>query len=128
MSEPVARIAEARQAPRLKLPAMYTLVRVRPKGSDRYKWTGYIYDVSASGMRFELDYALEPGTEVEVRAMLPGAMQMTVHASGKVVRLHDDHDERGPMRMGMSFDQFGEHRDRRQLMDYLEHAGVKMAA
>ncbi len=118
---------ESRQYPRLRLPAMYTLVRVRPAGTERYLWTGYIYDISAVGMRFELDAALPPGTEVEVRAMLPGTEHTTFHATGRVVRIHDDTDEPGPVRMGMTFDKFVHHVDRRRLHDYLQHSGLKAA-
>jgi hypothetical protein len=106
---------------------MYTLVRVRPKGADRYCWTGYIYDISASGMRFELDTALPPGTEVEMRAMLPGNEQITFHATGSVVRIHDDRDEPGPARMGLVFEKFTRHVDRTRLIGYLEGSGLRAA-
>jgi c-di-GMP-binding flagellar brake protein YcgR len=119
--------AHAREYPRLKLPAMYTLIRVRPEGQERYCWTGYIYDISASGMRFELDAALEAGTHVEVRAMLPGSQQVTIQASGTVVRQHDDADERGPIRMGLKFERFVRHADRTRLIDYIERSALKAA-
>jgi hypothetical protein len=102
---------------------MYTLVRVRPTGKEKFLWTGYIYDVSTSGMRFELDRGLEPGTQVEIRAMLPGASHTTFRASGHIVRRHDDVEERGPVRMGMHFDQFNHPDDRQKLMDYLAVSG-----
>lgn len=120
-------VAESRQHPRLKLPAMYTLVRVRRQGQERYSWTGYIYDISASGMRFELDSPLDLGSSIEVRAMLPGARQTTFHATGRVVRQLDD-DAAGPVRMGMTFDAFQRHTDRTRLLDYLEGAGLRLAA
>jgi hypothetical protein len=111
---------DARQAPRLALPPMYTLVRVRPRGEERFCWTGHIYDISASGMRFELDEALPPGTEIEVRAMLPGTPHTTFNAAGHVVRRHDDPEDVGPARMGMSFDGFSQGGDQRRLAEYLE--------
>ena len=117
---------EGRNTPRLRLPAMYTLVRVRPAGYPKFLWTGYIYDISTSGMRFELDVVLEPGTEIEVRAMLPGTNQVTFDACGKVVRIHDD--EPGPCRMGMTFDHFRHHADRRELHAYLEQTQWSQAA
>lgn len=119
--------SDARQFPRLRLPAMYTLMRVRPQGAERYMWTGYIYDISASGMRFELDTALPPGTTVEFRAMLPGQFHTTFSGAGTVVRLHDDEEEKGPMRMGLSINAFARHGDRRRLSDYLQSAGLKAA-
>ncbi|NJL32049.1 MAG: PilZ domain-containing protein [Phycisphaerales bacterium] len=117
---------DARHTPRLRLPAMYTLVRVRPTGYPKFLWTGYIYDISATGMRFELDVVLDPGTDIEVRAMLPGTSQITFDARGKVVRIHDD--EPGPCRMGMTFDHFRHHADRRELQNYLEQSQWSQAA
>jgi len=128
MSSASQGLDEARQAPRLKLPPMYTFVRVRPRDhGERYCWTGYVYDISASGMRFELDEALEPGTDIEARAMLPGAMHTTINVSGRVVRLHDDDELAGPQRMGMTFDQFISNDDEQRLTDYLS-ASYPMAA
>ena len=118
----------SRRAPRLKLPAMYTLVRVRPVGERAYPWTGYIYDVSQHGMRFELDEALEPGTRVDVRAVLPGGRPVTFRATGRVVRLHDDADDPGPIRMGMAFEAFDEDADAVQLDGYLSGNGLRDAA
>ena len=118
---------DSREYPRLRLPAMYTFVRVRPKGHERYCWTGHIYDVSESGMRFEIDEQLQAGQEIEVRAMLPGASHITFNASGRVVRLHDDSDEAGPIRVGMVFDTFTRQIDRKRLVSYLSGAGLKAA-
>lgn len=122
--------AEARTAPRLRVPAMYTLVRARQVGETKYPWTGYIYDVSESGMRFELDEPIEPGTQLEVRAMLPGAMHTTFTATGTVVRIHDTEEDHmgGPVRMAMNFDQYTTETDRRRVTNYLEHAGLRLAA
>lgn len=119
---------ERRESPRYQLPAMYTLVRVRAKGNARYTWLGYIYDISQTGMRFELDSALQPGTEIEVRAMLPGFYHTTFQASGKVVRVHDDAECRGPMRMGMNFEGFARDSDRQRLNRYLSQPAMKKAA
>lgn len=117
MSQNLA-ISEARQMPRLKLPPMYTLVRVRPEGDERYRWTGFVYDISMTGMRFELDAAVAPGTRLEIRAMLPGPQHTTFRAAGPVVRVHDDDGSRGPTRMGMTFDAMDDD-DRRTLEEYL---------
>lgn len=114
-----------RSHPRLKLPPMYTLVRARLAGAPQYRWTGHIYDISASGMRFELDEALDMGETLEVRGMLPGAHHTTFRAVGRVVRLHDDEDDGpGPVRMGMHFDRFETESDARRLSDYLADRGI----
>lgn len=115
--------AEHREATRYKLPAMYTLVRVRPAGTQRYRWTGYVYDISTSGMRFEIDRALAPDMKVEIHAMLPGKEQVTFEATGHVVRLHDDEFAPGPKRMGMTFDSFAFVGDQERLTTYLQQAG-----
>ena len=71
---------DQRQHPRIKVPAMYTLIRARVQGSSRYNWTGHIYDVSLGGVRFELDMPIEVGTELEIRGMLPGSGHTTFRA------------------------------------------------
>ncbi len=122
------RVAEARNAPRLTLPAAYTLVRVKPEGAERYRWTGHIYDISLTGMRFELDAPLPPGSEVEVRGMLPGAQHTTFRATGQVVRIHDQAEaDGGPCRMALTFSKFQTSVDQRRLMDYLDTRGLALA-
>lgn len=116
-------LSEARSTTRIKLPPMYTLVRVKPQGDSRYRWTGYIYDISAGGMRFELDAPIDPGIRLEIKAMLPGVTHTTIRAAGTVVRIHDDDHTPGPMRMGMTFDAFIE-TDRQKLEEYLRNAAV----
>ena len=51
MSDDAGHAGEARNNQRLKLPAMYTLLRVRHVGDKRYRWTGHIYDISSTGTR-----------------------------------------------------------------------------
>ena len=114
-----------RQQPRITLPAMYTLLRLRKTGDKHYNRTGHIYDISMSGMRFELDYSLEPGSQVEVRAMLPGSSQLTFSVRGTVVRIHDDDQPNfGPTRMGLIFDEFGSIADRHRLQTYINYRGM----
>ena len=120
-------IDETRDQPRLKLPAMYTLLRARLAGSHRYRWTGHIYDISVLGMRFELDEPLVPGTEVEIRGMLPGARHTTFGATGQIVRQLDDEERIGPFRMAIAFDTFSQHIDRQHLCDYLSCSGLRAA-
>jgi c-di-GMP-binding flagellar brake protein YcgR len=112
---------DARGTTRVKLPPMYTLVRVKPEGAERYRWTGYIYDISSGGMRFELVAPVDPGIRLEVKAMLPGNLHTTIRAKGTVVRIHDDDNLPGPTRMGMMFDSFVED-DKTKLEDYLDAA------
>ena len=125
---PPAAGAEARRFPRLKIPAMYSLVRVRPADTDRYLWTGHIYDVSLNGMRFELDQPLEPGTAIDVRGVLPGETHVAFRATGQVVRFHDEAQEPGPVRMGMRFASFQSDIDQDRLNNYLDDHGLRLAA
>ena len=123
----LAASAEARRHPRLKLPAMYTLLRARPVGEDRYRWTGYIYDVSEGGLRIELDEQLDPGTTIEVRGVLPGSRGTSFRATGSVVRLHDAEEDFGPFRMGIALHEFKHEADHERLNGYLRSVG-KVAA
>ncbi len=111
---------DLRQHPRVKVPAMYTLIRARVQGSSRYNWTGHIYDVSMGGVRFELDMPVEPGTELEIRGMLPGSGHTTFRAIGRVVRIHSDAHEHGPCIMGLQFESFQSPMDRHRLSQYID--------
>lgn len=111
---------EQRQYPRIKVPAMYTLIRARVVGSNKYTWTGHIYDVSLGGVRFELDCPVEVGTELEIRGMLPGSEHTTFRVIGKVSRIHSDADEPGPCIMGLEFESFRSPMDRHRLAAYID--------
>ncbi len=117
---------ENRSRPRLALAPMYTFVRVRPEGRQRFCLSGHIYDISETGMRFEVDRTIELGTHLDIQATLPGAQRIDIHASGHVVRLHDDVEDPGPIRMGMVFETFSRQADQMRLSDYLE-TGLKAA-
>lgn len=116
---------EARRHARLKLAAMYTFIEVRSPGAAE-PLSGYVYDISSSGARFELDEPLSPGAQVEVRISLPGADATEFSAVGHVVRIHDD-DDAGPIRMAMTFDRFAGEADRLHLLSYLGHRGILAA-
>ena len=111
---------DQRQHPRIKVPAMYTLVRARVLGSSKYTWTGHIYDVSVGGMRFELDMPIEPGTQLELRGMLPGSGHTTFRAIGRVVRIHSEPDNPGPVVLGLQFESFQSPMDRHRLAEYID--------
>ena len=125
-STPAAPRRNARAFPRLQLPAMYTLVRVRTPDDSRYRWTGYIYDISEGGMRLEIDDELPAGTTVCLRAMLPGSEQTVFRATGTIVRIHDN--EPGPVRMAVAFTEFASPSDRLALQSYLNDQMAQRAA
>ena len=119
---------DARQHPRLSLPPMYTVFRARPQGSKKFCWTGHLYDISAGGLRFEIDSPIKPGTPIEFRATLPSPNPTTINAQGHVVRYHDDPDEPGPVRMAMVIDKFPDDIDKNRLHSYLRDHGLPNAA
>ena len=124
----VAPCAEKRVHPRHKLPAMYSMIRVRIADRPSEMAQGHIYDVSRSGLRFELDHPIDPGTRVDIRAMLPGFQHASIVARGTVVRIHDDHDEPGPVRMGLRFDGFADGFYEARFDDYLAALERPLAA
>ena len=111
---------DQRQFPRIKVPAMYTLVRARVTGSNRYTFTGRIYDVSVGGIRFDLDMPVQPGTQLELRGMLPGGGHTTFRAMGRVVRIDGEATDRGPQTYGLAFESFRSPMDRQRLAEYVE--------
>jgi len=111
---------DQRQHPRIKVPAMYTLVRARIVGSNKYTWTGHIYDVSLGGLRVELDMPMEVGTQLELRGMLPGCGHTTFRAICRVARIHSDAEERGPVVLGLQFESFQSPMDRQRLAEYID--------
>ena len=121
--------SEQRRQPRRRVAAMYSLLRAKTPEDSIFRFTGHIYDVSMSGMRFELDAPLEPGTTLNVRCVLPGLDHAMFRALGRVVRIHDDdQDAAGPVRMGMAFEEFQSDIDRQRLAQYLSHSGLAAAA
>ncbi|MEM7577942.1 MAG: PilZ domain-containing protein [Planctomycetota bacterium] len=109
---------DGRTAPRVSVPPMYTLLRAKRPGDDKYPWAGHLYDVSMTGMRFELDEPLKTGEQIQLRAMLPGSEHVTIRVEGRVARMHEDGP--GPARMGLLIERFLGPHDRRKLTGYLQ--------
>ena len=103
---------DRRAADRFGPPVGCARVVVRTDGSfsphpdvDTRLLEGHAYDVSVSGVRFELDTALPVGMPVEMELWLPGLVD-PVRASARVVRVFDEHDDPGPRRMAAVFTAF----------------------
>jgi hypothetical protein len=114
---------------------MYTSVAVRELDSDRFTFIGHAYDISAGGMRFELDTPIEPGTRVAVRIALPGgrtqswATPRAVFAFANVLWIEeDDLDTTGPVRMACAFTNFCKPNDEAVLMQALDSGRFARAA
>ena len=104
---------------------MYTAVTARRSGADGLH--GHVYDISADGVRIELDEALLPGESVALCLHLPGARD-SVEASASVVWVHDDADDPGPRRMALRFTAFGNNADQRRLIGYIDRELARHAA
>ncbi|MHC4127598.1 MAG: PilZ domain-containing protein [Planctomycetota bacterium] len=107
-----------RDSRRYRLPAMYTAVTARRGQAASSQLHGHVYDISATGVRIELDEALQPGECVVLDMDLPGA-RTSVNASASVVWVNDPHDDPGPRRMALQFTSFSDGADRDRLIDYL---------
>lgn len=127
--------SERRQHQRYVLPSMYTRVDIRPLDQEQFAWSGHAYDISEGGMRFELDYPIEPGSAVAVRLTLPGqeslrfSQRRPVYAFANVVWINeDDVEDNGPVRMACVFSRFVMPGDQERLMERLESGRYSLAA
>ena len=92
---------------------MYTSVRMGARaGADGPE--GHAYDISATGVRIELDEPLAVGEEVDLRIDLPGATG-DIGAKAKVVWVAQASDDPGPRRMALRFTMFRSMLDRHRL-------------
>ncbi len=115
-----------RQAERFSVAPMYTEIRAR-RESESPEMSGHIYDVSATGIRLELDEPVTPGDELAIVMDLPGS-DGSVDAQGTVVWLHDELDDPGPRRMALRIDTFGSHEDRQRYARFLGGSYARLAA
>lgn len=80
---------------------------------------GHGYDISMSGMRFELDDELAAGTEVSVE-VYPPAEREPIRMRAVVVRVFAHDDDPGPRRMAVQFTAFERPEDRDRLARRLD--------
>jgi hypothetical protein len=117
-----------RAADRIVMVPMYTAVTAqRNTQQGRQHLEGHAYDISANGVRIELDEPLAPGERVAMNIRLPGDLS-DVAASGEVVWVHDSHDDPGPRRMALRFADFRSPHDRDRLTLYLRGRSERLAA
>lgn len=112
---------------------MYTSVIVEPSArelNDEPGMLGHAYDVSASGIRIELDEPLEVGQRVKVHVDLTGGgfESEEVLADAKVVWVNDGEDDPGPRRMALRFMDFESPRHRHRLARFLGEGLMRAAA
>jgi hypothetical protein len=75
---------------------------------------GHGYDISLTGMRFELDDELPSGSEVQIE-LYPPAENDPIRMHGVIVRVFSHDDDPGPRRMAVQFTAFGTPLDRERL-------------
>ncbi len=115
---------------RFSLAPMYTAVTARRLdeglSTQSGELRGHVYDISTSGLRIELDEALQPGESVALELDLPGTFT-TLAASASVVRVNDDEDDPGPRRIALRFTGFADRTHRDRLFCYLQNVVRKAA-
>ena len=119
---------ERRQHERFLLAPMYsdvTVQRVEDLSIDRLG--GHAYDISETGVRIELDEALEVGQGVALYMSLPGE-DAPVFVAADVVWVNDELDDPGPRRMALRFTDFLIETERERLLAYLANTASKRAA
>jgi hypothetical protein len=122
------RSAERRQHERYVLPHMYTAMAIIHSRALRLeRLEGHAYDISESGIRFELDEPLPPGEEIAFQLELPAGAG-TVSGTGRVVRLFDELDDPGPRRMAIAITRYNTCDDRIRLLDLFASGRLQRAA
>lgn len=102
---------------------MYTLLRAGPVEGEGFCWMGRAYDISATGLRFELDQELRPGQALNLRVLLPGRRrQIRLGAEGHVVRVHHPQLGNGRTCLALQFDRFKESEHQERLARYVARA------
>ena len=118
---------ERRRHPRYPMPPAATELHVRRDGRRRFDLTGRVHDISAGGVRFELDGPLDPAEEVDVRVVLParpGVPRRAIRARGRVVRLIDP-EGADAAQIAMAFTQVRVPRDPHTLACYIQEAAAR---
>lgn len=121
---------DRRKFARFTLPAGYAPITVRTLDSDSFDIEGVAYDVSEGGIRFELDRAIKPGTQVEMKLQLPcggASLRRPVYAFADVVWIEDEEDP-GPVKMAATFARFSSDEDGQRLREQLGTHRYRAAA
>jgi len=121
-------LSDRRQHERFLLPHMYTAITViHADGMRLCHEHGHVYDVSESGVRFELDRPLPIGDAVSFQIELPNNGGV-VAGTGRIARLFDELDDPGPRRMALAVTRFATSDDRSRLMRLLGSGQLQRAA
>jgi hypothetical protein len=128
--------SDRRSDTRFPLKPMYSGIEVKLTGEGDTTYEGHAYDISRSGVNFELDQAIEPGTRIYLKLTLPewllglvdGHSDLTsVQIRGTVV-WQDDDGVPGPVRMAATFQSFGTTAERELFLRTLKGHRYAVAA
>lgn len=123
-------LTDRRRHERFSLRPMYTGIALRGPLEEGFPHEGHAYDISESGLRFELDRSIEPGTQVELKISLPGGgsdASREIMASATIVWLADE-EEPGPAQMAAVFRRFACEEDHDRLVRHLASGKFGRAA
>lgn len=91
--------------------------------SDGEPMEGHVYNLSANGIRLELDNALTVGKQVKVDFFFAGILK-AIHFVGVVTRVFDEIDDPGPRRMGIEIQSFASDTDEMRMSELIESASL----
>jgi hypothetical protein len=129
------RVINRRQFERFRVTPSYTAIALRLLDEPAFSQFGHTYDLSEGGVQFEVDRALEPGTQVALRIDLPEALLSAagdigpgraVFVFGNIVWMDDS--EPGPVRMAVAFTRFARAGDRERLTRTFSSGVLRRAA
>ncbi|QKK09131.1 MAG: PilZ domain-containing protein [Planctomycetota bacterium] len=136
MHEYTGNPSDRRADTRFPLKPMYSGIEVKLTGEDQPVFEGHAYDISRSGVNFELDQAIQPGTPICLKLTLPewllglvdGDTDLTsVQIRGTVV-WQDDDGVPGPVRMAATFQSFNSVSERDLFLETLKSHRYAVAA
>ncbi|MFK7883086.1 MAG: PilZ domain-containing protein [Phycisphaerales bacterium] len=120
---------------RFRMNPGYTQVEARIHPDESYSLAGHIYDLSESGVCFELDHPIEPGSTISLKIELPVHIiesqqdvgpGRAVFVTGNVVWC--DTEEPGAARMAVALTRYDRAGDRERLVKALSSGRYLRAA
>jgi hypothetical protein len=124
---------DRRGTERLAVEPGFTPVRVRTRDPVGLVRDGHTYDLSESGVQFELDEKIEPGTHVIIEIELPSPVAGSDDLVERIVGVEADvvwadESEPGPVRMAARFTRFESRADRERLLRAISRGVPRRAA
>ncbi|RNC81040.1 MAG: PilZ domain-containing protein [Phycisphaera sp.] len=114
-----------RKHDRFTLSPMYSRVTMRMLDQDEFHFEGHAYDISESGLKFEMDRPVEVGSNVMLRIDLPldihglpptGSKNRYIEVLARIAWLDEEDIEVGPAKMAAEFLRFVHFGDKERLI------------